>query len=199
MKYLLFILCLFIFTCDSPTEPSIQNCSNQNGFALRSNYAVNAPYNYGYCFLDSNEYNQNIESFDYDLMCPEYYKEFECQYINNEFNLSLGQKLNFYIYLIDENQNYNIINSNVPFYIDITDANVISIEYCEEIESWTELQWLIEGHPCSGADYIDWGPSALSHFQLSSLMPGETTFIINLKLDDDIVYTSLPISVSVSN
>ena len=82
------------------------------------------------CFIDSNEYNQYIES--YDLMCPEYYKEFECQYINNEFNLSIGQKLYFYIYLIDENQNYNMMNPNVPINIDITDSSIISAEYCEE-------------------------------------------------------------------
>ena len=199
MKYLFFILCLLIFGCDSPTESSIQNCNNQNGFALRSNYYSNAQNNTGMCFMDSNEYNQYIES--YDLMCPEYYKEFECQYINNEFNLSIGQKLYFYIYLIDENQNYNMMNPNVPINIDITDSSIISAEYCEEEDLANWDPFLGQSHPCAGADYIHWGSGAFgsSYFQLSSLMEGETTFTITFNLDNQNSYTSLPISVNISN
>tara|TARA_B100000131_G_scaffold288108_1_gene299227 strand:- start:265 stop:963 length:699 start_codon:yes stop_codon:yes gene_type:complete len=163
------------------------------GFALRSSYIGNSIYP-GNC-VDSSMYDTWEE---FDLNCPEYYKEIQCQIDNNQFNLTLGQQLYFYIYELDENGNYTVRNIfSESFEIDTSDNNIISIEYCEEEQNWNPG----ESHPCAGADFIDWGTglSGSSDFFLSALNVGQTTFVITLRFDNYSDYVSLPITVNVTN
>ena len=163
------------------------------GFALRSSYIGNSIYP-GNC-VDSSMYDTWGE---FDLNCPEYYKEIQCQIDNNQFNLTLGQQLYFYIYELDENGNYTVRNIfSESFEIDTSDNNIISIEYCEEEQNWNPG----ESHPCAGADFIDWGTglSGSSDFFLSALNVGQTTFVITLRFDNYSDYVSLPITVNVTN
>ena len=194
MAKLLFIL-LLLFGC-SPTEPeNVLGCLENipYGFALRSGYVEN--YNSAAPCDESS--SSNFSSEDFDLNCPEYYKETQCQVDNNHFNFTLGQQLYFYIYQLDENGNYTSRNPfSDNFEIEVSNDNIISIEYCEEnlINIW-------ESHPCAGADFIDWGngPNGASDFFLSALNVGQTAFVITLRFDNYPDYVSLPITVNVTN
>ena len=192
------------YDCEINCAVQVDECgicggSNYNipyGFALRTNYNEHPNYNFpiGMCG-ESLDYD-TLEEFD--LNCPEYYKELQCQIDNNQFDLTLGQKLNFVVYQLDENGNYisrNPFSESVE--IDVSDSNIISIEYCEEdIANWDPLS----GHPCAGADFIDWGsgPYGATDFSLTSLNVGQTTFIVKLNFDNYSEYTSLPITVNVN-
>ena len=180
---------------NSTCSDTIHGCLDSDtayGFALRSSYVENYDFP-GPCSVISDDYTWE----DFDLNCPEYYKELQCQIDNNQFNLTLGQQLYFYIYELDENGNYTPRNLSESFEIDVSDSNIISIEYCEEAFGWDPF--LGTSHPCGGAGFMEWGNGSFaSDFFLSALNVGQTTFIVKLNFDNYSEYISLPITVNVS-
>ena len=73
--------------------------------------------------------------------------------------------------------------------------NFILAEYCEY-----EMLPMLYGHPCAGADFIDWGtgPQGYSNFKLTNEI-GETIIDITIFQNHSLQYKTLPITVNVTN
>ena len=96
-------------------------------------------------------------------------------YNSNSFNTSL---VTFY--------NYS------PYFFEMTPDG-----YCHELENWTEIQWLFEGHPCHGVNWIDWGSGEMGWLHKYSAK-GSEVVIQGLEFDLKYQFNKMQLSYNFS-
>ena len=147
------------------------------------------------------------------------YEEFQGAVINNLDDLTTGVTLELSVHFLDhegneiehEEEEHDEGEEEDGLSFSDYDDKIISLEleeHCDEIIDPTECnasdhcEWHTDESACEDEDHDDGGDGEEDHhelgFELTGLSAGTTTFVLSLMHDGHADYTSLPISVTVT-